>query len=35
MESLVKIYLRLLQETDAKMFRYLYRDIDMVERTYF
>lgn len=32
MESLVKIYLRLLQETDAKMFRYLYPNIDWNER---
>ena len=32
MESLVKIYLRLLQETDAKMFRYLYSNIDWNER---
>ena len=31
MESLVKIYLRLLQETDAKMYRYLYRNIDWDE----
>ncbi|MEN6619399.1 MAG: AAA family ATPase [Rikenellaceae bacterium] len=31
MEGLVKIYLRLLQETDAKMFRYLYRNIDWDE----
>jgi len=32
MESLVKIYLRLLQETDAKKFRYLYSSIDWDER---
>lgn len=32
MESLVKIYLRLVQETDAKMFRYLYKNIDWDER---
>jgi predicted AAA+ superfamily ATPase len=32
MESLVKIYLRLLQETDAKIFRYLYPNIDWNER---
>ena len=31
MESLVKIYLRLLQETNAKMYRYLYRNIDWDE----
>ena len=32
MESLIKIYLRLLQETDAKTFRYLYQNIDWDER---
>lgn len=32
MDSLVKIYLRLLQETDAKLFRYLYSKIDWNER---
>lgn len=32
MESLVKIYLRLLQETDASTFRYLYSNIDWNER---
>jgi predicted AAA+ superfamily ATPase len=32
MESLVKIYLRLLQETDANNFRYLYQNIDWDER---
>lgn len=32
MESLVKIYLRLLQETDATSFRYLYPHIDWNER---
>lgn len=32
MERLVNIYLRLLQETDAKMFRYLYNSIDWDER---
>jgi Predicted ATPase (AAA+ superfamily) len=32
MESLVKIYLRLLQETEAKTFRYLYSNIDWSER---
>ena len=32
MESLIKIYLRLLQETDAKTFRYLYQNIDWEER---
>jgi predicted AAA+ superfamily ATPase len=32
MDSLVKIYLRLLQETDAKIFRYLYSNIDWNER---
>jgi len=32
MERLVNIYLRLLQETDAKMFRYLYKSIDWDER---
>ncbi|MDR0831199.1 MAG: AAA family ATPase [Prevotellaceae bacterium] len=32
MDSLVKIYLRLLQETDAKHFRYLYQNIDWDER---
>jgi predicted AAA+ superfamily ATPase len=32
MDGLVKIYLRLLQETDAKMFRYLYPNIDWNER---
>jgi uncharacterized protein len=32
MESLVKIYLRLLQETDASKFRYLYPSIDWNER---
>lgn len=31
MEGLVKIYLRLLQETDAKRFRYLYENIDWDE----
>ncbi|MDL2309192.1 AAA family ATPase [Bacteroidales bacterium OttesenSCG-928-C03] len=32
MDRLVKIYLRLLQETDVKMFRYLYPKIDWNER---
>lgn len=32
MEGLVKIYLRLLQETDAQNFRYLYNSIDWNER---
>jgi len=32
MDSLIKIYLRLLQETDAKYFRYLYQNIDWDER---
>lgn len=32
MESLIKIYLRLLQETEAKTFRYLYQSIDWNER---
>lgn len=32
MESLIKIYLRLLQETEAKTFRYLYQNIDWDER---
>jgi GTPase SAR1 family protein len=32
MESLIKIYLRILQETDAKTFRYLYQNIDWDER---
>ena len=32
MDSLVKIYLRLLQETDASTFRYLYPNIDWNER---
>ena len=32
MDSLIKIYLRLLQETDEKTFRYLYPDIDWNER---
>lgn len=32
MESLMKIYFRLLQETDDKMFRYLYQNIDWNER---
>jgi predicted AAA+ superfamily ATPase len=32
MDSLVKIYLRLLQETEAKHFRYLYKNIDWNER---
>lgn len=32
MESLVKIYLRLLQETNAQTFRYLYPNIDWNER---
>jgi len=32
MDSLIKIYLRLLQETDEKIFRYLYPDIDWNER---
>jgi len=32
MEGLVKIYLRLLQETDAQQFRNLYRNIDWNER---
>lgn len=32
MESLIKIYLRLLQETEAKTFRYLYPNIDWDER---
>ena len=32
MDSLFKIYLRLLQETDAKTFRYLYPNIDWSER---
>lgn len=32
MESLVKIYLRLLQETEATTFRYLYSNIDWNER---
>lgn len=32
MDGLVKIYLRLLQETDTKMFRYLYPQIDWDER---
>ncbi|MDR1653439.1 MAG: AAA family ATPase [Prevotellaceae bacterium] len=32
MESLVKIYLRLLQETDSQTFRYLYPNIDWNER---
>lgn len=31
MESLIKIYLRLLQETEAKTFRYLYPNIDWNE----
>lgn len=32
MDNLIKIYLRLLQETDEKTFRYLYKDIDWNER---
>ena len=32
MDSLIKIYLRLLQETDAKIFRYLHSTIDWNER---
>ncbi len=32
MDSLIKIYLRLLQETDEKEFRYLYPNIDWNER---
>ena len=32
MDSLIKIYLRLLQETDEKIFRYLYPHIDWHER---
>jgi len=32
MDSLIKIYLRLLQETDEKTFRYLYQNIDWNER---
>ncbi len=32
MDSLVKIYFRLLQETEVKTFRYLYSDIDWNER---
>lgn len=32
MDSLIKIYLRLLQETDAQTFRYLYGNIDWNER---
>ena len=32
MDILVKIYLRLLQETDASTFRYLYPTIDWDER---
>jgi len=32
MDSLIKIYLRLLQETDEKTFRYLYPNIDWNER---
>jgi len=32
MESLIKIYLRLLQETEAKTFRYLYQSIEWNER---
>lgn len=32
MDGLIKIYLRLLQETDEKTFRYLYQDIDWDER---
>lgn len=32
MDSLIKIYLRLLQETDEKTFRYLYQNIDWTER---
>jgi predicted AAA+ superfamily ATPase len=32
MDTLVRIYLRLLQETDAKIFRYLYPNIDWNER---
>jgi len=32
MDSLVKIYLRLLQETEVKTFRYLYSNIDWDER---
>ena len=32
MDSLIKIYLRLLQETDEKKFRYLYPNIDWNER---
>jgi len=32
MDSLVKIYLRLLQETEVKTFRYLYSNIDWNER---
>ena len=32
MDSLVKIYLRLLQETEVKIFRYLYSNIDWNER---
>lgn len=32
MDSLIKIHLRLLQETDAKVFRYLYPNIDWNER---
>ena len=32
MDSLIKIYFRLLQETDEKIFRYLYRNMDWNER---
>ena len=32
MDSLVKIYLRLLQETEVETIRYLYSDIDWDER---
>ena len=32
MDSLIKIYLRLLQETDEKTFRYLYQNMDWNER---
>ena len=32
MDGLLKIYLRLLQETDEKTFRYLYQNIDWTER---
>jgi len=32
LDSLIKIYLRLLQETDEKHFRYLHQNIDWNER---